>query len=165
MSDAQSRIKKIIERFAEKDLKEIEKINRPKRKNKSPEKDLVQKPCLEWMRSLGWEVETYEAKATWNGGAWVQQAMKAGTVDCMGNMPNGLGVAIEFKAQDRRHTLRELQREFLLKKINTNVFACVVDSLPYLRDIYGKWAALKQKGDDKGARDFLLSKIPRAKPS
>lgn len=140
----------------------------PKRKNQSPEK-LVERTCLEWMRAQGWDVQIFEAKATFDPvrGVWRNQAMKAGTCDCMGNMPSGHGVAVEFKAPGRLSAFalerNHRQRQFIERKIATGVFACVVDSLAMLRSIYGHWRGFQDKGDFEGAKRFLHSVLPRQK--
>lgn len=133
-----------------------------KRHNAKPEKE-VEKACLEWMRGMGWSVNIFEAKANWNGRAWVQQAMRQGTVDCLGNTADGVSVAIEFKAPNCLSTFnsdrRYLQRKFVVDKINTNSFACVVDSVERLKTIYEKWMEISAL-DKNAARQYLISMLP-----
>lgn len=118
------------------------------------------------MRARGWNVEIYEAKATWssNAGAWVQKGMKAGTCDCMGNTGEGLAIAIEFKAPGALSTFnsdkRYLQKKFIVDKINTNTFACVVDSVSRLEIIFKRWSELVSF-DKNSARNYLLSMLPQ----
>ena len=107
MSDHKLRVKNAIDKY----LKKQETKYGPKRTNEKPEKE-VEKTCMELMKSWGWSVEVYEAKATFDPrrGVWRQQAMKAGTSDCMGSTDEGISVAIEFKAKGSLSTLRPRQR-------------------------------------------------------
>lgn len=131
-----------------------------------PEKE-VEKACLEWMRAKGWSVQILEAKATWSPQAnrWLQQSMKAGTCDCMGNTDTGIGVAVEFKAPGRLSSInterRYAQRKFIVDKINTNTFACVVDSVQRLETIWSRWNELREKGALGEARNYLISMLPQ----
>lgn len=134
----------------------------PQRKNTKPEKE-VEKACLEWMRKAGWQVEIFEAKATYNphAGIWMQQGMKDGTADCLGSNEQGIAVAVEFKAPGCRvaSRLRDKQREFLVKKINGNNFAVVTDSVAYLEKTYNRWLEIRSQ-DLKRAQIFLLGQLP-----
>jgi len=166
VNDRKRRIEAALNKFATKDLKEIDKLQgTSSKRNTHPERDLVQKPCMIWMRAMKWDVEVYEAKATYDprAGCYRNQAMKAGTTDCMGTLPNGLSVIVEFKApgklatfnQDRNHK----QKEFVIKKINTNAFAVVVDSVERLKELYYEWAVIKEVKPST-AIDFLLKALP-----
>ena len=151
-----------MERFLERQDK---KNAGPTRKNSKPEKDLVQKPCMKWMRERGWSVNVFEAKATWSAarGRYISQSVPAGTCDCMGNMPDGHGVAIEFKAPGRLVTFcdNEVQEEFLKNKVDGGVFACVVDSVERLAEIYEAWAPLKASNDMTRAKEYLRLMLPK----
>jgi hypothetical protein len=148
-----------LNKFSQRQLDEA----KPKESRKhygKPEKE-VETACLELMRSWGWTVQVIESKANWNGRAWVQQGAKAGTADCLGNTENGVSVAIEFKAPGRLSSFntekRYLQRKFIVDKINSNCFACVVDSAERLQTIFDRWKSLSDKGL---ARAYLLSMLP-----
>lgn len=147
-------------------IKAMEKFNkkhdptRTRRTNQKPEKD-VQDKCLEWMRSSGWEVEIIEAKATFDPklGIWRNQAVKAGYVDCTGNDSTGHAVAVEFKAPGKLKTLRDKQREFLVRKIESGCFGVVVDSAALLEKLYHQWLPM-----DRAMRiKFLLGELPPEK--
>lgn len=137
----------------------------PRAANEKPEKE-VEKECTEWMRERGWSVQIFEAKATFDPkrGVWRNQSMKAGTCDCLGNTAQGESVAIEFKAKGRLSSFNRpdnhKQREFITDKINTNAFACVVDSKDRLEAIYIRWAELKAGGHIEEARKYLILKLP-----
>jgi hypothetical protein len=140
--------------------------NRPKRKNQSPEKDLVEKPCLKWMREQGWSVDIIESKATYSPARqrWIAQAAKAGHLDCHGVCANGYPVYIEFKAPGRRGSFRRIgnfrQREFALEKIRVGAFVAVVDSPQLLMQTYGEWLKFVQAGARQRAAGFLASSLP-----
>lgn len=143
-------------------LAKHEKSLKPKRKNKSPEKD-VERECVIWMKEQGWDVQIVSAKAQYNpkAGRWISQAISAGTVDCIGVMPTGVFVAVEFKSKgalgqfNRPHNIR--QRQYIKDKIASNAFACVVDSVKLLQSIYEAWIGLE---DASVRKTFLSSKLP-----
>lgn len=163
--DHKERVTAALNKYLEKQLpKPVKDYRGP---NAKPEKE-VEKACLEWMRSRGWTVDIYEAKATYNpaAGRYVSAAMKAGTCDCMGSTEDGLMIAVEFKAPGRLSTFnseaRYRQRQFIVDKINSNCFACVTDSVQRLEDILTQW--MKIKSQDLGAaRAYLISMLPREK--
>lgn len=136
-------------------------------RNARPEKD-VEKECLVWMRAQGWNVAIYESKAVWNSRAesWTKSGMKFGTCDCMGNTDDGVAVAVEFKAKGKLSTFNRednhLQRQFIIEKINTNAFSCVVDSATLLAEIYAKWKSLREAGGP-AAKAYLMLALPKAK--
>lgn len=148
--------------YSKKDMKERgPKVKRATRKK--PEKE-VEKLCLEWMRLQKWDVQIYESKATFNPrtGHWAQQSMKAGTADCMGCMPDGHMVVIEFKAKGHlrgfNHPRNYRQKLFIKNKIQQNAFTCVVDSAELLNTIYIGWSALRHDKDQ--AKMFLMKMLP-----
>lgn len=161
MSSHKESTRKALVKFLEKQ----ERKNTPSRKNAKPEKD-VEKECLALMRSWGWKVEIYESKANFDPrtGRWRQNSMKAGTCDCMGLMPDGTSVAIEFKAPGKVSTLNknENQRDFLEERIKFNAFAAVVDSGQRLKDIFNKWSELRNIGT-VSAQKYLLDMLPPRK--
>lgn len=150
--------------------KQLPRETKPRRPNQKPEK-LVEKACLAWMREQRWSVNIFEAKATFNPrlGIWMNQAMKAGTADCLGTTETGHSVAIEFKAKGKLSTYaREdnyAQQKFIDEKIAVNCFACVVDSVERLQEIYKKWLDLRMRGLNGEAQSYLRSEIPKRKGS
>jgi hypothetical protein len=141
----------------------LKKAAKPARKNSKPERELVQIPCINWMRSRGWSVDVYEAKATFDprSGSYRQQAMKAGTTDCMGCDNVGNSVVIEFKAPGRRSSFnsekRFLQKKFLLEKLNLGCFAVVVDDVLELERIYFHWLSLASR---EARIAYLMGELP-----
>lgn len=142
--------------------KALKEYQQPTRHNKKPEKE-VERDCLAWMRSLGWSVEVYESKATYNprSGRYISQSMKQGTLDTMGVTNFGIAVAVEYKAPGKLSTLRDAQREFLIKRINQYAFACVVDSVSLLQEHHKQWEFLRSHGNMDASRDYLLSVVPK----
>lgn len=152
-----------INKFSQRKLDE----GKPKESRKhyeKPEKE-VEKACLEWMRTQGWSVNIFEAKATFDPRRqrYISQSMKAGTCDCMGNTSEGVSVAVEFKAPGAISSFnspkRIKQKQFIINKILTNCFACVVDSVEKLETIYKQWQFLRADGE--AARSYLLKALPK----
>jgi len=167
MSDAHKKsVAAALNRFMTKAAKQAAQP-KPSRTNQKPEKE-VEKECLKWMRDKGWNVQIYEAKATWSpaAGQWLQQGMKSGTCDCMGSTSDGHMVAVEFKAPGRLSTFnsqdRYNQRKFIVDKINSNCFACVTDSAARLEFIFTTWVKIP---DASERRTYLLSMLPQQKES
>lgn len=162
-SGAANALNKFFEKQESDRQKEISGSPR-KKHNKAPEKD-VEKACLAWMRARGWTVNVYEAAARWNSdaGHFTSSGMRFGTSDCMGNTDEGIAVAVEFKSPGRLSTFnseeRYLQRKFIIDRINTNAFSCVVDSVERLEMIYSRWHELRS--DLGAARNYLLSMLPQ----
>lgn len=161
--------KPAAQRATENYIKRQERVAEgPKRKNDKPEK-VVEKDCLAWMRAQGWQVQVYEAKATFDPrrGIYRNQSMKAGNPDCMGVDSLGNAVAVEFKAPKKRSSFnserRAKQKEFILKRIEINTFACVVDSSAMLVQLYMQWLELKNNMQNKEAKELLLEALPKVK--
>lgn len=87
-------------------------------------------------------------------------SMKAGTVDCQGVTPNGQFVAVEFKAPTKRSTFNASkncrQREYLMNKIKSNAFGCVVDSARLLQKIWETYQNL----DPEFRQAYLMTQLP-----
>ena len=151
-------------RHHEKDLKELDKLNgkTKKRKNGKPEK-LVEAECLFWMRQQRWSVQIVESKATFDPrrGVYRNQSVSAGTCDCMGTLPDGIAIYIEFKAPGKLKTFNreknQRQIQYIKSKIEMNAFACVVDSAKLLEEIYITWRATETP---EAKRIFLTKALP-----
>lgn len=135
-------------------------------RNRKPEKD-IERFCLEWMRAKDWDVQIVEAKATYNprAGRYLRNiSVSAGTCDCIGTLPSGVFVAIEFKAPGRLSTFASdrnvEQRTYLITKIHSGAFACVVDSVSRLEKIYAEYEEALLVSRDK-AKNILLGFLPR----
>jgi len=158
--ETKNRIKKAIQSYTQKNTPSVG----PKKTYGAPEKE-VEAEALKWLRSEGFHVKIYEAKATYSpkAGRFIQQSMQAGTVDVMGNDKTGRGVFIELKAPGRRSTLRGSQRKFLIEKINTNCFAVCIDSVELLKNQYDKWTQFMNRSQFTLAQDFLRAALPTEK--
>lgn len=159
------RITKSMEKVAERDMREIDRMQGRGKKNKKPEK-LVEKACLDWMRSLSWDVNIYEAKAVYNpDGTYRSNRMIAGVSDCMGLTPDGIPVYVEFKAKDKRSTFNlsknNRQRDFLVNKIKYCAFAVVVDSVEKLNEYWIGYKEVCVQSGKLHARDYLMSVLPK----
>lgn len=149
--------------------KQLPRETKPRRANTKPEK-LVEKACMAWMREQGWSMQVFEAKATYNprAGRYMQQSMKAGTADSGGSTSEGHGAVVEFKAHGKLSTYAKednhAQQKFIEEKIASNCFACVVDSVEMLQDIYAKWSMIRKENTGK-ARDYLLLRLPKRRKS
>lgn len=108
------------------------------------------------LKSLGWSVDIIEVKGSYNAeaGRYLSGKTRAGYADISGNTPNGIACYIEVKAKDRRNTLKDHQRDFLIEKISTNSFAIVADSIPYLMECIKGWESSMSK------KAYLLSLLP-----
>lgn len=161
--DFKSRVRRALEAHHE---RQLPKASGPSRKNAKPEKE-VERACLEWMRRRGWDVNIFEAKSTFDPqrGRYVAQSMKAGTADCMGNMPDGVAVVVEFKAPGKlgtfAHPKNGRQQEFLRRKIESGAFACVTDSVERLEHVFNGWFAFRSIDCLDISKQYLFSKLPR----
>ena len=137
---------------------------RQKKKRGSPEK-AVEFEVMKWLDANGFDCDVFEAKAVWSAsaGRYVGgMAMVEGVSDVVGNDPLGNACYIELKAPGRRSTVRDPQRDYLGRKINSNSFAVVVDSVKLLQEYYTLW--LKKKTNEFGSgvhRDYLRELMPQ----
>lgn len=161
-NDRRKSIEAALHRYSSREAKKL--APKKQKKNAHPEKD-VEKSCLEWMRAKNWNVQIYESKATFDPrrGVWRNQSMAAGNADCQGNLPDGVTIAVEFKAPGKLKNFNregnERQVEFIYNKIQTNCFACVVDSAERLQLIYEVWDS-RRKHSTELAKEYLLSMLP-----
>lgn len=153
--------KDALERYITKTEKSAaRKLTNRGKKNKSPEKDLV-KALLVWLKNNEFDCNVVESKATFSQatGLYTGRVAVAGFPDIVGNWKNGLATYIEVKAPGRISTLRELQRDFLLKKINSNCFAVCVDSVYLLDHLWEEYTA----SDRISRQRYLLDQLPTKK--
>lgn len=149
-NEAKKRTLGAIERF----LKRQEP--REMRHNEAPEREVV-KQILNFGKVKKWDLDVVEAKAVWNTEAqrFVSGQVKAGYSDISGNTELGHALYIEAKAPGKRSTLRDDQLEFLLRKIASNCFAVVVDSVSGLETYYNGWLLAEDK------KSYLRRALPR----
>lgn len=170
MNDSDSykkRVSAALEKFHQKDLKEINKLMGRGKRNKAPEKD-VERACCKWLKENGFVGEVYESKATFDPkrGIYRQQSLKSGHTDWGGVDPEGLAVYVEFKAPGKLSTFYKdsnmAQRDFINARINQNAFAVVVDDLEKLISAYNEWKRCRAISMDM-ARQFLFRILPKRK--
>ena len=152
MTDQKTRAKAALDGYLRRQLK---KDAGPTRKNKSPERDFVKGEVLPWLKMNGFDVNVVEAKAVYNvkAGRYMTGQTDAGLSDIVGNDRDGMAVFLEIKAPGKRGVIRNKkhwhQREFLLRKIETNCFAGCFDSIEDLDRVY---QAYKDKDFHKVSR-------------
>lgn len=149
----------VIKAMENNHAKQLKKEQGPQRKNEAPEKE-VEKQVLEYLRDQGWFLNVVESKATFNPKLqrYISGQAKSGFPDVIGCTPMGKVVALELKAQGRRSTLRDEQREFLLEVISRGGFAAVVDSVDRLKYVI-------QKYKDNQVPTTLLDLLPAVRQS
>lgn len=155
MADHRSRIESAINKYLK---RQQTGRSEPKRKNKKPE-DITVGECKSWYKRHGFDMSIIESKASYSqaSGRYTSFTVESGYSDSSGNDKHGNAVYVEFKARGKRSTLREGQRDFLLRKIKTNCFAVCVDSAELLHDYYYHWISLT----DSDRRKYLFSLIPK----
>lgn len=128
-----------------------------KAKNKKPEKN-TEAAVLEWSRHNNCFLHVIESSSfdPVSRRKTLSKA-QAGFPDIVGNTNDGLSLYIELKAKDRRSTLREDQRSFLIMKIHQGCFAAVVDSRERLEQYWKGYHSLKTINEKKS---YLLDCLP-----
>lgn len=133
--------------------------NTRRKKNHAPEK-VVEKQVLAWLSGQGFCVSVVESKAHYSkaAGAYLGQSAPSGFPDIVGNDRHGRAIYIELKAPGKLSTVRPAQVLFLLRKIETNCFACVIDSLERLQELYQFW---DQTVERDARENYLRSRLPK----
>ena len=152
-------VEKALRNYHEKQLPKKKKTRR--KPNKKPEQELV-KSLISYCRAHKIDVQVVESQNVYSqtSGKYTRAQTRAGTPDLIGNDRSGLSVWIEAKAPGRLSTLRENQREFLERKIRSNCFAVVVDSVERLNSLYYNFLKFNNR---KQAQEYLLFQLPRPK--
>lgn len=160
MEDYKKRVQRAIEGYYKRqDPQEIVE----RRTNQKPEQTVV-RAILIWCRQAGWDVEEIEAKAKYNTttGRYTGRAASPGLSDLCGNTPDGLAIYIEVKAEGKRtgSSLRDNQRAFLTRKIQTNCFAILADSVEYVQNTWNHFLSLPSQE----RKTFLMNELPEHNP-
>ena len=131
--------------------------------NGKPEREVVLE-CRKWLKNHGFSVNIVESKAVFSrsSGEYVSGQTDPGFSDCVGVHESGVGVFIEFKAPGKLSTIRPAQHHFLTDKIKFNAFACVVDSVERLQEIFSTYRRI-DFNDYQAKQKFLLSMIPNVR--
>lgn len=132
-----------------------------KKHNKKPEK-VFQQEILLILRRKGFDIDVVEAKAVFSQKArrYLHSQATPGMTDLVGNDSSGIALFVELKAPGKLKTLRENQRHFLKRKISSNSFACVTDSVERFFEIYEKWKEIKETKSMIEAQFYLIDMIP-----
>jgi hypothetical protein len=149
-------VKSALEKYS----KRFANVKKKKSKNKAPEKE-VQKEIVLWLMSCGFDVSVVESKAVYSRSAnrYLRGQTEPGFSDLAGVTPNGIGCFIELKAVGKIANVSRAQHDFINRKIRLGAFACVVDSVSYLAEVYRVWVLLL-KQNEQDAKDYLLSLLP-----
>src|SRR5258705_7937524 len=99
------RVQDALNKYVSSDAKEIRKLNGTEltKKYSKPEK-ITEEECVTWMKKQGWEIQIIESKAIYNpkAGTYLPNpGVKSGNADCQGIMPDGISIAVEFKANGK----------------------------------------------------------------
>lgn len=159
MKDHKKTTKAAVDYFLQKNYDQAQKA---KRKNEKPEKE-VERAVMLWLNTNGFDCNVVESKAVYNPKIqrFLHSQAAPGMSDIVGNTDAGRAVFIELKAPGRRvaSAVSDVQRFFLMRKIQSHCFALVVDSVEYLERTYNQWLALPL---DQRV-DFLFKELPQPK--
>lgn len=158
-----STVRAALESYYERQQKELESEQRPRRKNQKPEFE-VKKAVMAWLKERGFSCHVIEAKATYSqaAGRYVSGQTEPGVADIFGCTPEGVAVFIELKAPGKRYTLKAHQRDFLKTKIQAGAFAVCVDSVECLEQVWNAFEH-RRKMEPKLATALLLRHLPPEK--
>lgn len=120
----------------------------------------VESQVLAWAFENHWSLDVVDSKAVRGAeGRFVRNSgVKVGTSDLLGCTDFGLAVYIELKRPGHMDVCRLEQRQFLERKIDSNAFALVTDSVQHLQTVYLHFSSLS---DLKSKRDYLKSLLPK----
>ena len=154
--DYKKSVQAAVEKFNEKNDPNYSK---PTRKNQKPEEEFIHNELVPFLKSINIDHNVIEAKSTFSEKSqrYTMQSVAPGYPDISGNFPNGLALFIEVKAPGCRTRLRDDQREFLIRKINSNCFACVTDSIEHLTNLIEKFKTTDNR------KSLLLNDLPLQK--
>ena len=155
ISEEKQRVRDAVVKHCKKEARKLQS----KRRNDKPEERVVEM-LMEFYRQNGFFMRRYESKAKNINGVWRTSGVETGTPDLMGVCPRGYFHACEVKAKGRRSTVREEQRDFLMNVIKRGGFACVGDSVEFVRGLYDKFFKLSSKSS---RRELLIEAIPKSR--
>ena len=127
------------------------------------EKELVVGPIIDWANKNGWHLFVVNSSAVFNPilGIYLSSQAPIGCSDMLGTTPQGNSAYIEAKAPGKLNTLKEHQRDFLVRGISIGAFAVVVDSLDSLVNYHLTWL---NHNNQKAYLITLLPKIKKVRP-
>ena len=157
MKDRKESTRKALENYITRECAP-KNSRQPKKKYNKPERQ-TENDCLIWCRSKNIFVHVVES-SSYDPivGRKTFSRATPGMPDLIGNTANGNSVYIELKAKQRRSTLKEHQREFLIAKIKQNCFAVVVDRVEKLDQYFREFCKLKNL---EMRQTYLLDCLPQ----
>ena len=156
--DPKESVKNAINKYIAKNTDGIQSKPQQKESRQSPERR-TEASVKRWCRANGILIHVVEASIfDRTTGEMGEAKAEAGFSDLVGNSMQGLACYIELKAEGRRSTLSDTQRDFLIAKIESFCFAVVVDSDAVLETYWSGFCALKTPQERK---QYLLDCLPR----
>jgi hypothetical protein len=131
-------------------------IKPARRKNKTPEKDVVRE-VMEWAGRHEVDLTIVDSRAVFNPitGLYTSRCTSEVFPDLCGNY-HSLAVFIEVKARGRRSTASDQQKQFLARKILQGCYAVVADCPEYIEETIAQFMAMSPFD----RKDFLLAELP-----
>lgn len=148
---------KALYKYMSKQAKQSLRDMKPKRRNKKPE-NAAQADIVKRGRRDGFELYITDSSAKWNSEAqaYVSDVFEKGMSDLTGDK-DAVPCYVEVKAPGKRSTLKEHQRQFLIRKINRGCFVCCSDRYEHLIKLWNKW---RLSGKDS---KILMADLPASK--
>lgn len=158
-----STVRAALESYYERQQRELEGKQRPRRKRGKPELK-VRSEIMTWMNSHGFDVQVVESRAVFCASAnrFLKGQTTAGTSDLVGVGPDGVAVFCEVKAKNRLATLKPHQKAYLTSKIELSAFAIVADSPERVEQLWQEWKHRRAMSPQL-AKAFLLRSLPTLK--
>lgn len=123
----------------------------------------VEQEIMAWAFQNRWSLDVYDSKGSYSEtrGQYARNTgIKTGHPDLAGSDNLGRAVYLELKKAGQASKCRLEQHQFLSRKIESNCFAMVVDSVQVLETTYHTWLKLRNEGKEKEARDYLRGLLP-----
>lgn len=122
----------------------------------------VEQAVLAWCFQNRWSVDVVDSKMIRGpkGKMIENPGLPVGISDLLGNTDLGIAAFVELKKSNFRHVCRLSQRQFLERKIQSNAFGIVTDSVTHLEETYHKWISLRETSFNE-AQSFLISELPK----
>lgn len=128
-----------------------------------PEKRIEQDVRWWLARNSFWS-EVFDSKGTYSEGKGRYAksiGLPVGTPDLLAWHKSGVGAMIELKAPGKLESLSLQQYQFLMRGIEQNAFAVVVDSTERLETLWKEWNSLRSKDGLQMASKFLMEQLPK----
>lgn len=109
--------------------------------------------------ALGMSLDVIESKAVYSVRAkrYLRGSAPIGFPDLVGNDKKAHACFVELKDPAKKNNLSDVQRAFLVKKINLGCFAVCTYSADHFRSLYEGWETL----EGPEAQSFLMASLPK----